>query len=142
MLKGINIGGKHRLKYLDFLRKKQDESLEKLEQIYFFENKNNTNKNEFAEDSDNQMINNYEKNNDNFISGENINNLNSDHINSYSHYNKKYDEESNFIEKEYSFYDFDEQLLQYRPLEINRLVKSLMDLKGSMLLTSNDREVN
>jgi len=142
MLKGINIGGKHRLKYLDFLRKKQDESLEKLEQIYFFENKNNTNKNEFAEDSDNQMINNYEKNNDNFISGENINNLNSDHINSYSHYNKKYDEESNFIEKEYSFYDFDEQLLQYRPLEINRLVKSLMDLKGSMLLTSDDREVN
>ena len=36
MLKGINIGGENRLNYLDFLRNKQDESLEKLENIYLF----------------------------------------------------------------------------------------------------------
>ena len=34
MLKGINIGGENRLKYLDFLSKKQDESLEKLENMF------------------------------------------------------------------------------------------------------------
>ena len=30
MLKGINIGGENRLKYLDFLRNKQDENLDNL----------------------------------------------------------------------------------------------------------------
>ena len=56
-------------------------------------------------------------------------------------YNKKYDSESEYIEKEINFYDFDEELLQYRPLEIDRLVKVLLELKGALLLTSIDHEV-
>ena len=140
MLKGINIGGENRLKYLDFLKKIQDENLEKLEKIYFLENQKNKTENEIIEDSYNDIMNNYEQNNYNLINKENINDLNKDNIESYSEI--KYDEESNYIEKEYKFYDFDEQLLQYRPLEIEKLVKSLMDIKGALILTSEDREIN
>jgi len=140
MLKGINIGGENRLKYLDFLKKIQDENLEKLEKMFFFENQKNKNGNELIEDSYNDTMNNYEQDNSNLINKENIDDVNKDNINSYS--DAKYDEESNHIEKEYKFYDFDEQLLQYRPLEIERLVRSLMDIKNVMILTSEDREVN
>ena len=49
--------------------------------------------------------------------------------------NQIYEEESNYLEKESRFYDYDEQLLQYRPLEIEYLVKSLMDLKEAMIFT-------
>jgi hypothetical protein len=56
-------------------------------------------------------------------------------INPKIDYNKKYDEESEYIERENHFYDFDEELLQYRPLEIDRLVKVLLDIKGALLLT-------
>jgi len=140
MLKGINIGGENRLKYLDSLKKIQDENLEKLEKIFFFENQKNKNENELIEDSYTDTMNNYEKDNYNLINKENIDDINKDNINSYS--DAKYDEESNQIEKEYKFYDFDEQLLRYRPLEIEKLVKSLMNLKNVMILTSEDREVN
>ena len=51
MLKRINIGGENREKYLDFLKRKQDENLEKLEQIYFSENKQN---NQNIKESDRQ----------------------------------------------------------------------------------------
>ena len=34
MLKGIHIGGENRLDYLEFLKKRQEENLEKLEKIY------------------------------------------------------------------------------------------------------------
>ena len=43
MLKGINIGGNNRLEYLDSLRKRQDENLELLENMVFF-NENDINK--------------------------------------------------------------------------------------------------
>ena len=66
---------------------------------------------------------------------------NNELINSKIDYNKKFDEESEFIEKESNFYDFDEQLLQFRPLEIDRLVKALIDLKGALFLTSSDQPV-
>ena len=45
MLKGINIGGENRLKYLNFLQKKQDENLEKLEKMNLLENKKNKKEN-------------------------------------------------------------------------------------------------
>ena len=67
--------------------------------------------------------------------------LNDELMNSKVDYNKKFDEESEFIEKESNFYDFDEQLLQFRPLEIDRLVKALIDLKGALILTSSDQPV-
>ena len=66
---------------------------------------------------------------------------NNELINPKIDYNKKFDEESEFIEKESNFYDFDEQLLQFRPLEINRLVKALIDLKGALILTLSDQPV-
>ena len=44
------------------------------------------------------------------------------------------------LEKETAFYDFNEEFLQYRPVEINELEKSLLDLKDSLLLTSKDNK--
>ena len=146
MLKGINIGGKNRLKYLDYLRKKRDENLEKLEKIYLNENKKKLN--EKNEDAESDLINNYDENND-FQDKYNSNNESHiqtkdsifEKIKQFSDFNKKYDEENDFIEKEIDFYDFDELLLQYRCSEIENLVNSLMDLKSSMILTSKDREL-
>ena len=66
---------------------------------------------------------------------------NNELINSDTNYYKKYQEENDFIEKESTFYNFNEQLLEFRPLEINRLVKVLIDLKGALLLTSTDQQV-
>ena len=57
-------------------------------------------------------------------------------------YNKEYDEESNYIENENNFYNFDDQLLQFRSLEIQKLIKSLLNLKSALILTSEDRQVN
>ena len=78
---------------------------------------------------------------DNESKGENDTEINNEMLNSKIDYNEKFDEESEFIEKETNFYDFDEQLLQYRPLEIDRLVKALIDLKGALILTSSDQQV-
>ena len=168
MLKGIHIGGENRLEYLDFLKKRQDDNLEKLEKLYYsgIEKKN---KNENNEDTDNHILKddniddgnknkndlnkNYGfqeeaplmKNNNDYIEQENqnINDMeyNGEIFNPKEDYNKKYDKESDYIEKETNFYDFDEELLQYRPLEIDRLVKVLLDLKGALLLTSTDHQV-
>ena len=41
ILKGINIGGRNRLDYLDYLKKRQDDNLEKLEKVYSLETKDN-----------------------------------------------------------------------------------------------------
>ena len=60
----------------------------------------------------------------------------------FSDFNKKFDKESDYIEKEYKFYDFDEQLLLYRPSEIENLVESLLNLKNAFILTSKDRQIN
>ena len=43
---------------------------------------------------------------------------------------KKYDSDGILIDKEQNFSDFNEELLQYRPIELNNLVISLLDLKG------------
>ena len=146
MLKGINIGGKNRLKYLDFLKKKHLDNLDKLEQIYLYENKKNNNDLE-----NNEEIKSYLKDNNDNNYQENEDLINNDNIKSkyplnkkfylYHNFIKKYDEESDFIEKEINFHDFDEQLLQYRPYEIENLVKSLIDIKYIMHLTSKDREI-
>ena len=136
MLKGINIGGKNRLKYLDFLNKRMDETHEKLEKLYFNEI-NNNNKNNFIEDNQNDIskINENDfQDNDNLLSKDNLQDSSKD-------YDKEIEEETNNIEKEYKFFDFDEQLLQYRSIETEQLVKSLMDLKYALILTSEDREV-
>ena len=164
MLKGIHIGGENRLEYLDFLKKKQDENLEKLEKIYYNIGEKKI-KNDLIDETDNHAINNEnnddekDKNNKNnatkeeaplmdnndFMEQDNKNfsdmEYNGEIINPNIDYNKKYDKESDYIEKECNFYDFDEQLLQYRPLEIDRLVKVLLDLKGALLLTSTDHQV-
>ena len=165
MLKGIHIGGENRLEYLDFLKKRQDENLEKLDKIYN-NNAEKKMKNELLDEPENQnqlLNNNEEQNNNKNINNnidqedinliknnevieqenQNINDMkyNGEIIDPKEDYNKKFDEESEYIEKEINFYDFDEELLQYRPLEIDRLVKVLLDLKGALLLTSADHQV-
>ena len=170
MLKGIHIGGENRLEYLEFLKKRQDDNLEKLEKIYssVIEKKNNNEnyKNENNDEAENHLLKDEDdknkndlnkkysvqeefpllkKNNIGYIEQENQNlnemEFNGEIINPKEDYNRKYDKESEYIEKETNFYDFDEELLQYRPLEIDRLVKVLLDLKGALLLTSTDHQV-
>ena len=141
MLKGINIGGTNRLNYLKFLKKKEEENLEKLESIYKYEKEkmkqNTTKQTEENKDLINNITqitkNNHEKRKSKYELQK--------ALKKFNEYNKKYDEISSYIEKEYHFYDFDEQLLLYRALEIENLVKSLIDLKGAKLLTSQDREL-
>ena len=78
MLKGINIGGIYRLKYLDFLKKKRDDNLEKLETMFLYENNKN-----------NKLI----KDGNNDISISNIKDLNFyDSKNQFDELDKKYDE--------------------------------------------------
>ena len=137
MLRGINIGGEYRLKYLHYLHKKQEDNLEKLEKMYLFETKQNAKENNLNEETDRDFINN-ELNSDNLNNKEKNKN---ETINIYADFNHKYDEESNYIEKEIRFYDFDEQLLQFRPLELELLVKTLMDLKSALILTSSNRHI-
>ena len=55
-------------------------------------------------------------------------------------FEEQFDKGCEKLEKELSFYDFNEEFLQYRPLEINQLEKSLLDLKNSLLLTSKDNK--
>ena len=127
MLKGINIGGKNRINYLNLLKKKRDENLEKLEASYIFENKKNNNK----------------ENNDDYNSlGLTNIELIKDKIDNSDELNQKYDEESKYIEQELNFYDFDDQLLKYRPLEIENLMKSLMNIKSALILTSKDKGID
>ena len=155
MLKGINIGGDNRLEYLNFLKKKQEENVELLERINMNEDKKNkkengddNSNNNLIDENPNQkndeaLINNKdeEKNEDNNSKEQNDTEYDNELINPKVDYNKKFDEESEFIEKESNFYDFDEQLLQFRPLEIDRLVKALIELKSSLILTSLDQPV-
>ena len=163
MLKGINIGGKNRLEYLNFLKKRQDDNIEMLEKMNFDEYEKNKNNNEETdnnlkdENNENDVGKDENKNkeliedsklidNDENIEQSNSNNLNdtennNELINSNINYYKKFEEENDFIEKETTFYNFNEQLLEYRPLEINRLVKVLIDLKGALLLTSTEQQV-
>ena len=153
MLKGINIGGQNRLDYIDFLRKKQEENLEKLEHMYLLEQKKNESK-ILNDEQDNNLLlkeNENEKNENKTISEKNNDNNDSQDLNNTEFkgeilnlkedYNKIYDNESIYIEREFNFYDFDESLLQYRPLEIENLVKMVIDLKQALILTSTDQNV-
>ena len=150
MLKGINIGGRNRINYLDYLKKRQDDNLEKLEKMYKLEVKKNDLNEHFSsgkEDKDN--YNNTETQENNMIINLAQNdikntdtNINRFKKNKNDDYNKTYDEESHYIEKEWSFYDFDEALLQFRPLEIENLVKLLLDIKSALILTSSDQSVD
>ena len=85
-----------------------------------------------------------EKNNIINIEKDNVNSINSnkeEDINKNIDYNEKYDEESDYIENEINFYDYNEGLLQYRLFEIEQLVKFLIDIKSVMILTSSDLPV-
>ena len=155
MLKGINIGGKYRLDFIDYLRKRADDNLEKLEKMYIFEEK----KNNIMSDNNNIDINDssfnisedtIEKNIDgsNQLNdsktlefNENNDNKEKEEINIHKDFNKKYDEESLYIEREINFYDFDEALLRYRPFEIENIVKLLLDIKEALILTSSDQPI-
>ena len=202
MLEGINIGGEYRLEFLNNLKKKQEDNLEKLNKInHQLMQKNEKNKrknNEYFNDEkdknnfitkstmkekdaqgdkskDNKDGNNEDdKNKNNFILEKktmkniNLNNAktirddekllntstevnedntdmnleyNGELINPKINYDKQYDLDGDVIEKELNFYDFDEELLQFRPIEIDRLVQSLLNLKSALILTSSDHEV-
>ena len=113
-------------------------------------NKKSTPKNEdIIQNTDKKIIkeedkeNSFSDNDDNLNDDDNINNMDYDGeiINSKINYDKQYDLEGDKIEKELNFYDFDEELLQYRPVEIDRLVKSLFNLKSALLLTSSEQDV-
>ena len=141
MLKGINIGGKYRLKYLDFLKKKQDENLEKLEKILLLESRKFNKEKKLLNDN-NSNLSNSENGFQDFdhLNNKEVKNMNINDSNLFDEFNKNYDEESEYIDKEKTFYDFDEQLLEFRSLEIERLIKSLMELKSALIITSEDRE--
>ena len=144
MLKGINIGGERRLEYLDYLQNKHDENIENIENFYGEENQNINNKIDLNEQIGNNLLNNNEINdqeNINLISKNNFKKQKKADKKKYSELNNKYDVESDYIEKEFNFNDFDEKLLEYRPLEIDNLVKSLIDLKSALILTSSDRQL-
>ena len=141
MLKGINIGGKYRLDFLDFLKKKNDDNLEKLEKLYLLEekqnsaikNKNNININDISSNSMEF------KNSEDSELKENKDINEKEKINPNQDFYQKYKEESLHIEREINFYDFDEALLRYRPLEIENLVKLLINIKEALILTSSDQ---
>ena len=145
MSKGIHIGGKERLEYLISLKKRQEENIEKLENM--FENENNININKVNEKLDDNFEYSIEKE---YLDNINLNTNNKlikknsikERVYKFSDFNKKFDKESDYIEKEYKFYDFDEQLLLYRPSEIENLVESLLNLKNAFILTSKDRQIN
>ena len=144
MLKGINIGGKKRLEYLDFLQKKQDENIERLDNFYLDEKQNININIEFNEQIDNNLEKNFEIYNqekDNILTKKSSKEQEKEDKKRYLELNRKYDEESDYIEKEFSFNDFDDQLLKSRPLEINNLVNSLIDLKNALIFTSEDRQL-
>ena len=140
MLKGINIGGKNRLKYLTHLHKKRDENLEKLESIFLNENKEDMD-NKIDENANYLLVNSYNNKENSINDLKKEKNSIIGKIKAFLNFSKIYDEENDFIEKELDFYDFDEQLLQYRCKEIKYLINALIDLKGAMILTSKDRKL-
>ena len=142
MLKGIHIGGKERLEYLISLKKRQEENIEKLGNIFINENNININEklgNNFEDSIEKEYLDDININTNNkLIKKKSI----KERVYKFSDFNKKFDKESDYIENEYKFYDFDEQLLLYRPSEIENLVESLLNLKNAFILTSKDRQIN
>ena len=115
MLRGINIGGENRLDYLNSM-KFQKEDFDSEGHNYFnpFIDDKNSNDNK-----KNKKQNNIDKKNQHFI----------------SYYHNNY---STNIKNDLYINDFDEGLLQYRPKEINSLVKILLQLKRVLILTSSN----
>ena len=130
MLKGINIGGKNRLQYLNYLKQRQDDNAERLEKIFMneYNKKDNdelNNKEENEKNNESKSNNNHKQNqmieesrlivnNDDEIEKNNTNNINdteygSDIYNLDNYNYKKFEEENEYINKEYKFYDFDEK---------------------------------
>ena len=199
MVEGINIGGEYRLEFLNNLKKKQEENLEKLNKINQklmqknskaiknkdldlisneVKEKNNSNKINLKstfKNTDNEKNKEIEENknsihekktmrrlntnigikpvqedekllnisteiNERNLKGMNIE-YNDELINPKINYDKQYDLDGDIIEKEINFYDFDEELLQHRPVEIDILVQSLLNLKSALILTSSGHEV-
>ena len=125
-------------------KKKEKEETKKMEDSFFrgktpkSESKLNTKsilEEEKLNSSNNDLISNEESDNNNNLD------LDEEYIDTSINYEKKYDNDGIMIEKELNFYDFDEELLQYRPAEINDLVQSLLNLKGALILTSKSQEV-
>ena len=194
MLEGINIGGEFRLEYLNNLKKKQEDNLEKLNKInqQIMQNNSEKNKKKNFNDEQKKEIKNEnkeivvkstmkniqsdkdkenEENKFSIIEQKTIRNVNTNTgiktirddvkllnmsteedtdinleyngelINPKFNYDKQYDLENDIIEKELNFYDFDEELLQYRPIEIDRLAQSLLNLKSALIFTSSDNEL-
>ena len=148
MLKGINVGGINRLEYINFLKNKQDENADLLEKNNIINEKDNeASSNNLNKDIDNNNNNIKEENKLDEANNELISNdkntlevKDDNDFNQKINFNKKkYEEESEYIEKEMNFYNFNENLLQYRPLEIEHLIKTLIDLKQAILLTSIDQ---
>ena len=118
MLKGINIGGKNRLNYLNFLEKKQDGNAELLERTFLFNNeddKNDNLSNNNSIDKNNIKLNDNNDNNYELINNNQNNDLNEkeiilkvkdekDNIKERLGFNKNlhkiYEEENDNIEKE------------------------------------------
>ena len=165
MLKGINIGGNNRLEYLDFLKKVENDNAELLESMNFDSHDNN--KNEIKSNRSNNNLNMNMKDN-NFKNDNNLNetkkellndenskliekekdsainikddDYNNQLFNENIDYQSKYQEENDYIEKEKNFYYFDETLLQNRPLEIDQLIKALIDLKHALIFSSTEQK--
>ena len=115
MLKGINIGGKNRLKYLEFLIQKRDETLEQLNNVFINENQKMQNRksNEINFDSINKN-----KKEEDYIDKDKLINKEKKSKNDskneikkkVSEIDKTFDEINNYLEEELNFYDCDEQL--------------------------------
>lgn len=133
MLKGINIGGENRLEYLESLKSKQDNELNESKT-------KNVGSTFYMKEEDNCLFNNQNNNEptNSSNSGEDGNNGSSQNNNLLNGAKTDENEDNNgdMIEKELHFYDFDEELLQDRPREINGLVNVLLDLKKVLILTS------
>ena len=115
MLRGINIGGENRLDYLNSM-KFQKEDFDSEGHNYFnpfIDDKNS------SDNKKNKKQNNIVEKNQHFI----------------SYYQNNY---STNIKNDLYINDFDEGLLQYRPKEINSLVKILLQLKRVLILTSSN----
>ena len=114
--------------------------------MYLYEAQKNNKDNDESEDTENDSLNNKDnfeqKEDNNSIEAEKNKNINNELMHSYSDFQKKFDEDSHYIEQENCFYDFNELHLQYRPLEIQNLVNSLINLKSALILTSTDGEVD
>ena len=117
------------------------------------ENKNNLFDDKGINPSGNQKIEKEEdKSNINSFTNNDINSKEDDNMNNIEYdgaiidpkinYDNQYDLEGDKIEKELNYYDFDEELLLYRPVEVDKLVKSLLNLKRALLLTSSDQNVD